>query len=210
MKVLVACEYSGTVRDAFVAFGHDVTSCDLLPTERPGKHYQGDVFDIINDGWDLMVAHPPCFRLSKASGAHWKKEWFKAEQNEAAKFVERLWGAPIRHIAIENPVGFLNTNWMRPTQKIHPFYFGDPWMKETCLWLKNLPPLQYTPIANLFETRVTVVEPIGNWVKPGNKRPHRRFDDVKEGGNSNWKDRSRTFNGIAEAMADQWTKYLTQ
>lgn len=192
LKVLIACEYSGTVRDAFIAKGHHAVSCDLLPTEKPGPHYLGSVLDILHRGWDMMIAHPPCTHLSKAGAWCWKHK--ANEQAEAYQFVLQLWSSGIPMIALENPVGWLNTNWMRPTQIIHPFQFGDPWMKETCLWLKGLPQLRDT----------NRVEPEGHWVKPGNKRPHRRFDHVPEGGNGNAKDRSKTFQGIAEAMADQW------
>lgn len=192
---MVACEYSGIVRDAFLARGHHAMSCDLLPTESPGPHYQGDVRDVLKlDCWDLMVAHPPCTHLSKAGGWAWK---FKAqEQAEALAFVRLLLSAPIPRVCIENPVGRINTAIRKPDQKIHPWQFGDPWMKETCLWLRNLPPL-------LCLTEAPV-EPIGNWVKPGNKRPHRRFDGVKEGGGGNAHQRSKFFPGIARAMADQW------
>jgi hypothetical protein len=194
MKILVACEFSGVVRDAFIRRGHDVISCDILPTEAPGPHYQGDVKDILDSGFDLMIAHPPCFRLSKVSGAHWKKDWFKIEQLRALEFVQLLMNAPIKHIAIENPVGKINSAIRKADQIIHPYMFGDPWLKETCLWLKNLPLLKPT----------NIIEPRGNWVKPGNKRPDRKFYFVPEGGNRNWKDRSRTFPGISEAMAEQW------
>ena len=200
LRVLVACEFSGTVRDAFTALGHDAWSCDLLPTEKPGNHIQGDVLEVLGDGWDLMVAHPPCTHLSKAGAWCWKHK--AKEQAEAFAFVERLWSSPIDRVAIENPVGALNTRWMRPTQMIQPWQFGDPWMKETCLWLRGLPAL--VAEAPLFAVAGNVVEPAGNWVKPGNKRPWRKFDSVPEGGGSNSHDRSRTFPGIARAMAEQW------
>ena len=193
------------------ALGHEVISCDVLPNDECQKfHYQGSVLDILNDGFDMMIGHPPCFRLSKAGGAHWKKEQFKIEQKEAFEFVLKLWDAPINHICIENPVGFLNSNWRKPNQIIHPYYFGDAWLKETCLWLKNLPQLQYTLQPNLFTNTVTAVEPQGNWVKPGNNRPHRRFNNVPEGGKGNWKDRSKSFNSIALAMASQWSDYICE
>lgn len=202
MKVLIACEHTGKTRDAFTALGHDAMSCDLKPSETKGKHYQGSVLDILNGGFHLMIAHPPCTHLSKAGGWCWKFK--QAEQQEAFEFVKQLWNAPIEMIAIENPIGWLNTNWMKPTQIIHPYYFGDEWMKETCLWLKNLPKLKYCLSDNLFE-KATAVEPKGNWVKPGNNRPHRRFNDVKEGGKGNATDRSRSFESISKAMAEQWS-----
>lgn len=201
MRILVACEYSGTVRDAFISKGHNAISCDILDTEAKGPHYKGNVMDIISENWDMMIAHPPCTHLSKAGGWAWK---YKAkEQQEAFNFVLQLWNAPIKRIAIENPIGWLNSHWMRPNQIIHPYYFGDPWMKETCLWLKNLPPLMYSIAGDLFQQK-TAVQPLGNWVKPGNNRPHRRFNDVKEGGKANAKERSRFFPSMAKAMAEQW------
>lgn len=194
MKVLVACEFSGRVRDAFTKRGHDATSCDLEPSETEGKHYQGDVRDLLLKHWDLMIAHPDCTYLSKASGAHWKKASWKVGQIKAYEFVVKLWNAPINHIAIENPIGWLNTHWQKPTQIIQPFQFGDAWTKQTCLWLKNLPTLQPT----------NPVEPQGNWVKPGNKRPWRKFDEQPEGAGGSKRERSRTFYSIARAMAEQW------
>jgi site-specific DNA-cytosine methylase len=201
VKILIACEYSGIVRDAFIKKGHEALSCDLLPTESYGPHYQGNVMDVIDRGWDMMIAHPPCTHFSKAGAWAWKFK--KQKQLEGLEFVRALFYAPIDKIAIENPIGWLNTHWMKPSQIIHPFYFGDPWMKETCFWLKNLPPLRYSINGDLFNQK-TAVEPLGNWVKPGNKRPHRRFDKVKEGGGGNPKERARFFPAIAAAMADQW------
>lgn len=191
-RVLVACEFSGTVREAFRSAGFDAWSCDLLPTEIPGPHRECDVREILSEGWDLMIAHPPCTHLSKAGGWAWKYKG--VEQAEALAFVKELMCAPIPRIAIENPVGYLSVAWRKPDQIIHPYHFGDPWMKETCLWLKGLPPL-------LCLTEAPV-EPQGNWVKPGNKRK-RRFNNVAEGGKGNAKDRSRFFPGIAQAMVAQ-------
>jgi len=200
MKVLVAFEFSGIVREAFAKRGHDAWSCDLLDTEIPGQHTKGDVLEILDDGWDLMIAHPPCTHLSKAGGWCWK---FKGkEQKEALCFVKELMNAPIDHIALENPVGLINTAIRKPDQIIHPYYFGDPWLKETCLWLKNLPKLTYVLRDDMFY-KATATEPQGNWVKPGNVR-NRRFNRVPEGGKRNAHDRSRFFPGIAEAMATQW------
>ncbi len=142
-----------------------------------------------------MIAHPPCTHLSKAGGWCWKYK--QKEQKEALDFVLTLMNAPIQFIAIENPVGKINTAIRKPDQIIHPWQFGDPWMKETCLWLKNLPLLVPT----------NIVTPTGNWVKPGNNRPHRRFNDVPEGGRGNSHERSRSFQGIANAMAQQWGEY---
>lgn len=184
MKVLVACEYSGTVRDAFAALGHDAMSCDLLPSEKPGKHYQGDVFDIIGDGWDLMVAHPPCTHLA-VSGSRWFHLKQK-EQADALEFVRRLLVAPIPYVALENPVSVISTKMRKPTQVIQPWQFGHGETKATCLWLKGLPPLRPTNIVSGREQRI--------WKMPP--------------GPNRWKERSRTFPGIAAAMAEQWSAYI--
>ena len=197
---MIGCEFSGMVREAFVKRGHDAWSCDLLPTEIDGNHIQRNVLDYLSNVWDLMIAFPPCTHLSKAGGWCWKFK--KQEQLGAFKFVLSLWEAPISKIAIENPIGWLNTNWQPPTQIIHPYYFGDPYLKETCLWLKNLPKLTYVLRDDMFY-RATATEPIANWVKPGNIR-NRRFNRVQEGGKGNAKDRSRSFPQIANAMAEQW------
>lgn len=201
MKVLVACEYSGTVRDAFIARGHDAMSCDLLPTDKPGPHYQGDVFDIINDGWDLMIAHPPCTYLTYAAIRHWNAPG-RAELREVAlKFFLDLYVADIPKIAVENPVGYVNTIWRKPDQIIHPYYFGDPFQKRTCLWLKNLPPLDYS------KTKLPKPEPV--YICKGEKRKGKAINWVEGIGGSSkdnprWKIRSTTFQGIADAMAEQW------
>ena len=180
MRILVACEYSGTVRDAFAARGHDAWSCDLLPTERPGNHYQGDVFDIIDDSWDLMIAHPPCTHLA-VSGARWFKDK-QVEQVEALDFVRRLLDAPIPGIALENPVSIISSRIRKPDQIIQPWQFGHGETKATCLWLKNLPKLTSTNIVDGREARIHKMPP----------------------GPDRWKERSRTFEGIAQAMAAQW------
>jgi site-specific DNA-cytosine methylase len=181
MRILVACEYSGVVRDAFLARGHDAVSCDLLPTEQPGPHYQGDVRDVLDDGWDLMVAHPPCTHLA-VSGARWFKEK-QQEQAEALDFVRLLLDAPIARIALENPVSIISSRIRKPDQIIQPWQFGHGETKATCLWLKGLPLLQPTDIVEGREGRV--------WKMPPSP--------------TRWKDRSRTYTGIAAAMADQWS-----
>lgn len=180
MRVLIACEFSGTVREAFRAAGHDAWSCDLLPTEVPGQHYQCSVLDILDRNWELMIAHPPCTHLA-VSGARWFK-LKQAEQKEALEFVRTLLDAPIPRIALENPVSIISSRIRKPDQTIQPWQFGHGEVKATCLWLKNLPKLVPT---NIVEGRVPRV----HLASPGPDR---------------WKERSRTMPGIAEAMAQQW------
>jgi len=181
MKVLIACEYSGTVRDAFIAAGHEALSCDLLPTDNPGPHYQGDVRDVLNDGWDLMIAHPPCTHLA-VSGARWFKDK-QAEQAEALDFVRLLLDAPIDRIALENPVSVISSRIRKPDQIIQPWQFGHGETKATCLWLKGLPKLTPTDIVDGREARVHKLPPSAD----------------------RWKIRSTTYPGIAAAMAQQWS-----
>ena len=186
MKVLVACEYSGVVRDAFQAKGFDAWSCDLLPTEVDGPHIQGDVLPIIDRGWDLMIAHPPCTHLA-VSGARWFKDK-KHEQADALEFVRRLLNAPINHIALENPVSIISSKIRKPDQIIQPWQYGHGETKATCFWLKNLPNLTPTNVVEGREARVHKMAP----------SPDR------------WKERSRTFQGVATAMADQWGRYILE
>jgi site-specific DNA-cytosine methylase len=180
MRVLVACEFSGTVRDAFIARGHDAMSCDLEPTDKPGPHYKGDVMDVINDGWDLMVAHPPCTHLA-VSGARWFKNKQK-EQAEALEFVRILLDSKIDKIALENPISIISSRIKKPSQVIHPWQFGHGETKATCLWLKNLPLLKPTNVVEGREQRIHKMPP----------------------SKDRWKLRSATFQGIADAMANQW------
>lgn len=180
MRILIACEYSGTVRDAFIARGHDAVSCDLLPTESPGPHYQGDVMDIINDGWDMMIAHPPCTHLA-VSGARWFKDK-KREQKDAINFFMAMINAPINMIAVENPICIMSSKYRKPNQIIQPWQYGHGETKATCLWLKNLPALVPTNIVDGREQKIWKVPP----------SPDR------------WKIRSKTYPGIAAAMAEQW------
>ena len=180
MKTLIACEYSGVVRDAFIAQGHDAISCDLLPTDISGPHYQGDVRDILEDGFDLMVAHPPCTHLA-VSGARLFKDK-QVEQAEALDFVRLLLAAPIDKIALENPISIISSRIKKPDQIIQPWQFGHGETKATCLWLKNLPKLQPTQIVDGREAKVHKMSP----------------------GPNRWKERSKTYQGIANAMAQQW------
>ena len=180
MKVLIACEFSGVVRRAFRERGHDAWSCDLLPAEDGGPHIPGDVGDVLDHGWDLMVAHPPCTHLA-VSGARWFAEK-RAEQEEALSFVARLLAAPVPRIALENPVSIISSRIRKPDQIVQPWMFGHGEVKATCLWLKGLPKLEPTNIVDGRTPRV-------HYASPGPDR---------------WKERSRTMAGIAQAMADQW------
>ncbi len=184
VKVLVACEFSGIVRDAFTAAGHEAWSCDYRPTERPGNHIQGSVLEheIVTRGWDLMIAHPDCTYLAVSGAKHMSIEWREEAQLAALHFVKALWKFPIARIAIENPIGRLSSLWRGPTQIVEPFHFGDPFKKATCLWLKNLPTL--TPTNDLGKGRQAC------WKEPPG--PDRK------------KNRARTYQGIADAMAQQW------
>lgn len=195
MKVLVGCEFSGTVRDAFIARGHDAMSCDLLPTESPGPHYQGDVLEILDDGWDLAIFHPPCTYLS-VSGLHWnKRNPERASMTELAlDFVRSLMRAPITKIAIENPISCISTRIRKPDQIIQPYQFGHDASKATCLWLKNLPKLVPTSFVN--PRIVNGKERWGNQTDSGQNKLGPSED--------RWKLRSHTYKGIAEAMASQW------
>ena len=184
MRILVGCEYSGIVRDAFSVLGHDSWSCDYLPSEKPGNHFQCNVLDILDLNWDLAIFHPPCTHLA-VSGARWFRQK-QAEQAEALAFVRLLMGAPIEHIAIENPISIISTRIRKPDQIIQPLQFGHGETKATCLWLKNLPKLQPTNIVDGREQRVHAMPP----------SPDR------------WKERSRTFPGVANAMAEQWSAHL--
>ena len=184
MKVLVACEYSGTVRDAFLNLGHDAISCDLLPTDVDGPHYQGDLFEIIDYPWDLMIAHPPCTHLSVSGSRHFEGKRFDGRQQSAASFFMKLIrrSEHIPMTAIENPVCVMSSLYRKPDQIIQPWQFGHGETKATCLWLKGLPLLQPTNVVEGREARVHRMPP----------SPDR------------WKERSKTFSGVAAAMANQW------
>ena len=192
MKVLVACEYSGRVRDAFRSKGHDALSCDLLPADNGGPHYQGDVRDLLTDHWDLLIGFPPCTYLA-ASGMHWTTRGLRDPQltEDALDFVQLLLNAPVDKIALENPVGCISTRIRKPDQYIQPWQFGHPHSKKTCLWLKNLPTLTHTNVLNVPES--------GKWdnqTKSGQNKLPPSAD--------RWKIRSMTYQGVADAMADQW------
>ena len=188
MRVLVACEFSGTVRDEFTRLGHYAVSCDLLPSETPGPHHIGNVLDILDEDWDLMIGHPPCTHLA-VSGARWFKHK-QAEQAEALAFVQALMDAPIPRIAIENPVSVISSRIRKPDQIIQPYMFGHKEQKTTCLWLKGLPKLKET---NNVRAEMMLL--------PRNKRERLHYLPP---GPDRWKERSRTFQGFANAFADQW------
>lgn len=182
MRVLVACEFSGTVRDAFIARGHDAVSCDLLPSERPGPHHQGDVLAILGDGWDLMVAHPPCTHLAVSGARHFAAKRADGRQQAALDFVRALMASPIPRWCIENPVSVISSHVRRPDQVIQPWQFGHGETKATCLWLHGLPKLAATSVVDGRHERVHRMSP----------SPER------------WRERSRTYQGVADAMAAQW------
>lgn len=203
MRVLIACEFSGAVRDAFTKAGHEATSCDLLPNETPGTHYQGSVMDILNDGWDLMIAHPPCTYLTLTGNKWFKPEYAERfptrhkDREDAVEFFMALANAPIPKIAIENPIGIMSSRYRKPNQIIQPWEYGHETTKATCLWLKGLPNLTPTNIVSKGEVVIS---------KSGNRMSRWYYETSKitlKGG-LRAKARSVTFQGIADAMASQW------
>ena len=182
MRILIACEYSGRVRDAFRALGHEAMSCDLEPTDVAGPHYQGDMFDVINDGWDMMIAFPPCTHLAVSGARHFAAKRADGRQQQGIDFFMQCVNAPIDRIVIENPIGIMSKLYRKPDQIIQPWQFGHGETKATCLWLKNVPKLVAT---NIVEGR----EPRIHKMAPGPNRA---------------KERSKTYSGIALAMAEQW------
>lgn len=182
MKILIACEYSGVVRDAFIKLGHDAISCDLLPTDAHGPHYQGDVRDLLDYPFDLMIAHPPCTHLSVSGARHFAEKRIDGRQQAAVSFFMMLAKSDIPMIAIENPVCIMSSLYRKPDQVIQPWQFGHGETKATCLWLKGLPLLQPTNIVEGREARVHKMSP----------------------GPDRWKERSKTYQGIADAFANQW------
>ena len=191
MKVLIACEYSGAVRDAFLEVGHDAMSCDLLPSDVPGPHYQGDVRDLLHYPWDMMIAFPPCTHICVSGARHHEEKRMDGRQQSGVSFFMMLAMANIHMIALENPVGIMSSLWRKPDQVIQPWQFGEGECKATCLWLKNLQPLVSTEVVEGRRQSV--------WRTPP--------------GPDRWKKRSRTFPGIARAMAEQWggkSLWLTQ
>lgn len=204
MRLLVACEFSGIVREAFRGRGHDAWSCDLLPADDNSEHHiQGDVLSVLDDNWDMMIAFPPCQYLTSA-GLHWNKRRpeRQAKTEEALKFVRALLNAPIERIALENPVGCISTRIRKPDQIIQPYEFGEDASKKTCLWLKGLPPLTVDPAARFT----------GRFVNHKGKLVERWSNQTDSGQNKlgpspdRWKLRSRTYPGVAKAMARDWSE----
>jgi site-specific DNA-cytosine methylase len=190
VRVIIGCEYSGVVREAFRARGHDAWSCDLLPSEVHGNHYQCDIFGVINRGWDLGIFHPPCTDLAVSGARHFAAKKADGRQDAALDFVRRLLSLKIPKIALENPVSIISSHIRKPDQIIQPWQFGHPEQKATCLWLKGLPLLK--PTNNVYDLMMTL--------------PARERERVHRmpPGPDRWKERSRTFQGIATAMAEQW------
>lgn len=196
MRVLVACEFSGIVRDAFIAKGHDAWSCDLLPTERPGPHIQADFLKVrFLVSWDMIIAFPPCTHLSNACATLWPKKRETGEQQAAIQFIREIDNSASL-VAIENPVGVLSSVYRKPEQIIQPFQFGDPERKTTCLWLKGLPKL--TP------TNIVEAKPKKTYIRKSGAKAGKKYHAYYHQGKTA-KDRSRTFQGIANAMAEQWS-----
>ena len=196
LRVLVACEYSGTVRDAFRSLGHDAMSCDLLPTDAPGPHHMGDVMPLLKQSWDILIAFPPCTYLC-SSGMHWTVRGKRDPQltEDALLFVAGLLNASATHIALENPVGAISTRIRKPDCVIHPWQFGHPESKTTCLWLKNLPALA--------PTKILLKPASGHWENQCKNGSQNKLPPSPD----RWKLRSKTYQGIAEAMAEQWSAF---
>lgn len=197
LRVLVACEYSGAVRDAFIALGHDAMSCDLLPTDVPGPHHQGDVAELLSQQWDILIAFPPCTYLC-SSGMHWTVRGLRDPKltEDALEFVRSLMGANVPHIALENPVGAISTRIRKPDCIIHPWQFGHPESKTTCLWLKNLPAL--------VPTNILTKPASGRWENQCANGSQNKLPPSPD----RWKLRSKTYQGIAQAMAAQWSAFV--
>ncbi len=211
MKILIACEYSGIVRDAFKEKGHDVMSCDLLATQSPGKHYQGDVFDIINDGWDMMIGFPPCTFLTVTANKYFinnPERWQK--RLDAINFFYELWKAPIERIAMENPKGILRQYIGKASQIVHPYYFGDTTPKETHLWLKNLPQLKYDLQSTLFNEQTAGDPEYIIYNSKKTKSGKSKYATFARLGSGSGKERSVFYQQFAKAMADQWSIDITE
>lgn len=209
MRVLVACEYSGTVRDAFSCCGWDAWSCDIIPTEseltiKEGKHIQADVLSVLNEGWDLMIGHPPCNKISYAGMQVWNRPGRVFERLEALMFFAKLWEAPIPFICLENPKSCASPVIAQYSQEVQPYYFGDSEIKTTWLWLKNLPPLRYSLTGNLFENCTSVERPQPTSIDNTQRKKKRYYTDTQR----NPKVRAKFWPGMAKAMAEQWTDHI--
>lgn len=199
MKILIACEESGTVRDAFTELGFDAMSCDILPSRTPGKHYQGDIFDILYEKWDMVIAFPPCTDIAVSGSRHFAKKIADGRQQKAIEFFLKIVNCPTERLAIENPVGIMSTHYKKPDQIIQPYMFGHESKKTTCLWLRGLPQLKPTKI----------VEPKIITLSNGKRFSEDYMKGIKrsKAGESSGR-RSITYTGIARAMADQWGQYV--
>ena len=201
MKILIACEFSGVVREAFRKRGHDAWSCDLRPSDDDGPHIQGDVLSILSNGWDLMIWHPPCTFLSYAGIAHWNNPGRCKKRLDALDFFRQLWEAPIEKICLENPKSCASPTIAKYSQVIQPHYFGDEHLKTTWLWLKNIPLLQHFEENTLFSEKTHVGKPEPISIDNTDRQKKRYFSDAKL---RDPFERSKTFQGIADAMAEQW------
>ena len=220
IRILIACEESDEVRGRFEQMGFDAWSCDLQENRNPNaKHYQGNVFDIIDDNWDAMIAFPPCTHLAVSGAPHFEKKRADGRQQQGIDFFMSMINAPIKHIAVENPIGIMSKIYKPPTQKIQPYYFGDEAQKTTCLWLKNLPPLYHNAAPNLFDENITHVGKgeMFEWIDKKTGKTKRQplwyaeaFKKHGMDGAMRSKVRSKTFPGIAEAMSSQWGNYLME
>lgn len=216
INILVACEESDEVRGRFEKLGFNAWSCDLQPNRNPkAKHYQGDIFEILDIGWDVLIAFPPCTHLAVSGARHFEKKRQDGRQQQGIDFFMRMINAPIKYKAIENPVGIMNTTYKPPTQIIQPYYFGDEAQKTTCLWLENLPLLYHNAKANLFDQTITHVskgEKMEFISKKGVKKSQPKWyaDALKLPPEERSKVRSKTFPGIAEAISNQWGKFLLE
>lgn len=200
MKILIACEMSGRVRDVFIKKGHDAWSCDILPTESKGNHIQGDVLEILDDRWDMLIAFPPCTHLTVSGARYFEKKRKDGRQQQGIDFFMKMINAPIKKIAVENPIGIMSTMYRKPDQIIQPYYFGESVQKTTCLWLKNLSLLIHIRRKGFFYKKVTHVE-------PGKVKTFKSGRRMTEWYANLWGDaktKSITFQGIADAMANQW------
>lgn len=200
MRILVGCECSGKVRDAFIALGHDAVSCDLLPSDRPGPHIQGDLLEVLDRGWDMGIFFPPCTYLC-GSGMHWTTRGLRDPRltEDALEFVRRILAAPIPRKAVENPVGAISSRIRKPNQIIQPWQFGDDASKKTCLWLENLPPLVPTKIIPGRLVTLPSGKVVERWANQTDSGQNRLGPSEDR-----WKERSETYTGVAQAMAAQW------